>query len=275
MCSSASSCPCSCPAKESFPIPDGACDFAANGGAGSPPVMAFSDVAIAPNGVAVSPAFPMGRNNALQVAALYLSASTPGAVSLISQGSTDGTDWTTISSQNVNNLGCTFLTPDTQVTYRMFRIVLVGPNAAVIFGPVWVWRSGVADPQGESPDSLESNIGMLPNLRRWPNLPKKIARLFRELRAFAGENFLWNFLRLRNTPLGDDLWGKRGDLLLRLAKAAALDPDTPDWVLSELDDFIAFMEKWQRDPNNAETEAEAVSAAEKLLEKLISYHNEH
>ena len=140
MCSKASSCPCSCPAKEGLPVPEGACGIASGRAAGSPPVLAFSDVALAPNGVAVSPAFPMGRNNALQVVACYVNASSPGSVSLVTQGSTDSDNWTTLSSQNLNSLGVTFLTPDTGVSWELFRVVLIGPNATAILGPVWIFR---------------------------------------------------------------------------------------------------------------------------------------
>jgi len=109
-------------------------------GAGTPPLLAFSDVALAPNGVAVSPAFPMGRNNALQVVACYTNASSPGTVSLLTQGSTDNAHWTTLSSQNLNSLGVFFLTPDTGVSWELFRVVLLAPNATTLLGPVWIFR---------------------------------------------------------------------------------------------------------------------------------------
>jgi len=103
-------------------------------------VLAFSDVALAPNGVAISPAFPMGRNNSLQAVACYVNASSPGTVSLVTQGSTDNDNWTTLSSQNLNSLGVTFLTPDTGVSWELFRVVLIGPNATTLLGPVWIFR---------------------------------------------------------------------------------------------------------------------------------------
>jgi len=140
MCSKSSSCPCSCPAKNGLNVPDGACAVQAAGPAAGAPLALLPNLALAPNGVAVSPAFPMGRNNAVQTAAFFVNASGAGSVSVILQGSLNGQDWETISTNNANTIGCTWFNPDTGITWSLVRVVIVGPNATVLFGPIWIWR---------------------------------------------------------------------------------------------------------------------------------------
>lgn len=135
----ASTCPC---ASRSGPAP---CRQAnGNGASGFRNELLWETCALAANGSQVSRAVATGGGNAAELIVVAIAGlSSPLQLTFSLQSSSDGTNWSTVGSLNVSNIGYTASSAFTGIGDRLLRVIASDGNGnAGIFGAILrMWLS--------------------------------------------------------------------------------------------------------------------------------------